>query len=252
MQPCLLSLPQEIRLSIYEYVFELSTSQQLQVLVSDDVIASSDAGHLVLHCTKQPKHHLSLRIFQCSKQIYREALPALYRHFDFVPVADRDVLSLFFGRMSAFARSSITKLQLRPRPQKIIRCTGPRATISKTFRSPSWMLACDILSVLFINLKEVLIHLHPMYAYELGQGEEMGWIIRPLTSLRGVKKTLASVGQGSENTMVIELVTVWDKLVKKADQEAEDYATAKYLLMEGTTSWSNPYWILKRNNVFKP
>ena len=63
------------------------------------------------------------------------------------------------------------------------------------------MSACDILSVLFINLGELLIHLHPMYGYELGKGEEMAWIIRPLTCLHGVKKTLASIGHGSDNTM---------------------------------------------------
>lgn len=251
VQLCFLSLPLEIRLSIYEYAFELSTSQQLQVLVSEDTIATSEAGYLVLHCTKQPKHHLSLTIFQCSKQTYREALPALYLHFAFFPIADRDVITSFFGRMSAFARSSITKLQLRPRPQKIIRRTGPSATSSKTFRGPSWMSACDILSVLFINLKELLIHLHPMYGYELGKGEELGWIIRPLTRLHGVKKTLASIGHGSEKTLKLELVTTWDELVEKADHEAEDYAMAKNKIMEDTTSWSNPYWILKRNNTFR-
>ena len=97
------------------------------------------------------------------------------------------------------------------------------------------MSACEILSVLFINLK-LLLHLHPMDSHELGKRENMGWIIGPLTRLHGVKKTLASIRHGSENTMTTKLVTSWDELAKKADHEVEDYAMAKNQLTEDTTS----------------
>ena len=82
-----------------------------------------------------------------------------------------------------------------------------------------------------------------MCGYELGQGEEMGRIIRALTRLHGGKKTLASTGHGLENTKTIELVTTWDELLKRADHKAEDYGVAKDQLVEDTTSWSNSYWI---------
>lgn len=113
------------------------------------------------------------------------------------------------------------------------------------------MSASEILSVLSIYLKELLVHLHPMYGYELGKGVEMDWTIRPLTRVHGIKKTLACICCGSENTMTIELVMTEDELVKKADHEAEDYAVAKNQLMEDTTSWSYPYWISKKNNPTK-
>ena len=245
----LLSLPLEIRIQIYDNVFEYLTSAQFEISIDVDKYASSNAGQLVPQCSRQPKCHLSLAILRCNKQIYREALPAWYNRCVFFPLADEVVIATFFGRMSDFARSNIRKIHLRPRPQKIIRRVGPQATISELLRAPSWTSTCDTISILFVALEEVYIHLHPMYGVDLGRGNGLDWIIRPLSRLRGTKKTLASIGSGSQNTKTAELVGIWNELVEKANTEAEEYTACKNRIMEGRVNWSNPYWMMKRSKL---
>lgn len=246
-----LLLPREIRIEIYEYIFEISKAQPLEVLINIDTLASLSAPQLVLNWSKQPDHHPDLTIFRCSRQIYSEALPVFYQHCLFFPPADHDAIAMFFGRMTTFACSSIRRIVLRPRPQKTLHRRGPNSTTAKVVRGPSWISACEILSRLFVGLEEVFIQLHPLYGYELAKGIEMGWIIRPLSRLYGVKKTLVFVGSRSENGVTTELVERWDDLMKKADREAEEYLASRKQVVEARGRWTSPHWVVKRSKVLE-
>ncbi len=246
-----LSLPFEIRLDIYEYVLGVFTSTQFEVSIDIDTYASSDTGQLILKCSKRPEFFSDLAILRSSKRIYREALPVLYGHCMFFPSADEHVIAMFFGKMSDLARSNIPRLYLRPRPQKIIRRAGPHATLSQVLRGPSWTTTCEKISVLFLALEELFIYLHPLYGYDLERGNEIDWIIRPLSRLWRTKKTLASVGNGSDNTMTYEMVELWDGLMEKADLEAEEYAACRNRIMENRENWANPYWVMKRSRLLE-
>ncbi|MCJ1242294.1 hypothetical protein MMC14_010302 [Varicellaria rhodocarpa] len=246
-----LTLPTEIRMEIYEYIFGVPTFAQLEISINLDRYTSSDTGRLTLQCSKRPEFHLELAIFRTSKHVYREALPALYNRCIFFPVADENVIEMFFGNMSDFTRLNISKLYLRPRPQKNIRRIGPRATNSQVLRGPLWTLVCEKISILFVALEELFIHLHPMYGHDLWRGDEIDWIIRPLSRLWRVEKILASVGNGSENTKTPEMVDKWKELTKKADHEAEEYAACRNRIMETRESWPNPYWVMKRSKTLK-
>ena len=239
-------------MEIYEYVLGISASIQFEISINADNYASSDTGRLILQYSKRPESRLDLAILRSNKQIYREALPALYNCCVFFPLADEHVITMFFGKMSDFARSNIPRLYLRPRPQKIIRRVGPHAAISRVLRGPSWTSACDKISVLFVALEELFIHLHPMYGHDLGRGDEIDWIIRPLSRLGGVKKTLASVGNGSENTKTPDMVEKWNGLMEKADREAEEYAACRNRIMKDRESWPKVYWVMKRSKLLEP
>ena len=241
-----LSLPGELRIDIYELILGVSTSQRLEVSINTDQYASSDTGRLVFQCSKQPDYRLDLAVFRVNKQIYRESLPILYKNCIFYPLADAPLLAVFFGPMSDFARSNILRLHLKPRPHKAVRLVGPRATLSEVMRGPSWSPACEKISVLFPDLEELLIHLHPIYGYGLGDGDQLDWIIRPLSRLQGIQKVLASVGNGSDDAKTPEMNRNWNNLVKKADSDAKEYMASRTRIMENKKGWPSPYWITKR------
>ena len=246
---CFLSLPAELRITIYECMLGITTATQFEISINADAYASADTGHLALRCSKRPESRLDLAIFRVSRQIYREALPALYTRCAFCPMADAQVITMFFGQMSDFARSNITRLHLRPRPQKMVRLLKSRASLSQVMYGPSWSPACEKILLLLVALEELFIHLHPMYGHDLGRGDEIDWIIRPLSRLRGVKKILAFVGSTNVDFKTPELVHRWNELVKRADCEAEEYMASRQRVMSHEEGWSNPYWIKKRNKL---
>lgn len=88
-----------------------------------------------------------------------------------------------------------------------------------------------------------------MYGIDLGRGNGMDWIIRPLFRLRGAKKTLASIGSGSQNTKTAELVGIGNELVEKAATEAAEYMACKNRILEGRVDWSSSYWMMKRSEL---
>ena len=240
------SLPTELRIEIYELVLGVSPTQRLEVSICTDQNASSDSGRSVLRCSKQPDFRRDLGFFRVSKQTYRESLPIPYNNCTFYPLADPTLLAAFFGPMSDFARSNIPRLHLKPRPQKVVRLVGPRATLSEVLRGPSWSPACEKIFVLFPDLEEVLIHLLPIYGYGLGDGDQLDWIIRPLCRLKGTKKLLASVGNGSDNVKTPEMDRKWNDLVEKAESDATEYMASRARIMEDPKGWPSPYWIIKR------
>ena len=244
-----LSLPFELRTAIYEYVLDVSSTERLEVHITSNQLASSDAGRLVLQYSRRPRFHPDLAIFRASRKTYNEVLPILYKHCLFYPLADENVISLFFGQMSEFALSNILKLHLKPRSDKIVRLVGPRGTISQLLRGPSWGPACDKVSKLLLALEELYVHLHSMYGYQLEKGDCIGWIIRPLSRLQRVQKTLISVGDRAADDPLLALVTKWNKLIQKADREAAEYVACRNRIMESDQGWPDAYWMLKRHKL---
>lgn len=245
---CFLSLPTEIRIEIYECVLGVVTATRFKITIDTDQYASSDTGRLILRCAKRPELHPDLAILRVNRQTYEEALPLLYGRCAFYPLADAAILASFFGHMSDFARSKIFMLHLRPRKQRIIRLAGPRATLSQVKRGPSWAPACEQISVLFTGLKELLIRLEPVHGHELERGDQLDWIIRPLSQLRGVKKTLVPVGSASGNRTP-DMVVTWNELVKKADGEIEEYSASRERIIQHKEGWPNSYWMAKRSRL---
>ena len=246
-----LCLPAELRVAIYEYTLEVATVTQLKVSIHADKYASADTGRLVLHYSKQPQFCPDLTVFRASRQIYTEALPVLYKRCVFCPMADVEIISKFFGQMSDFARSNIFKLHLTPRPQKIVRLASSRANLSQVVYGPSWGPVCEKVFLFFVALGELCIHLHPSYAHDLGRGDRIDWIIRPLSRLRGMKKTLASVGDTYEEFEALKLIHNWNELVKKADCELEEYMASRQRILSSQNGWSMPYWMTKRNKLLE-
>ena len=156
-----LHLPTELRQEIYNYVLGIPTLSKVEVFIDNDRYTSSYSDSFGLQCSKSPQIPPSLAIFRSNRQIYREALPLLYRCCNFFPLDD-DVLNKFFGRMPGFARSNILRLHLKPRPQKAVRRLGPPATLSQVMKGPSWIFTCETISHLFVALEEILIYLHPL------------------------------------------------------------------------------------------
>ena len=249
--PCsyFLCLPVEIRLTIHEYALGVSTLTQVEISVCADKYASADTGRLVLQCSKSQAFPVEPAILRTNRLIYREALPLLYNRCKFFPSADEHVIATFFGQMSNYARSRIATLHLRPRPQKIVRMVGPRAVLSQVAKGPSWAPTCANLSVQLISLEELFIHLHPMYGLALESRGDIDWIIRPLSRIRGVRKTLVSVGSGSQNIMTLGHVGNWNELMENAEDEAEEYAACGDRIMKDRGSWPDPYWIAKRHRL---
>ena len=77
----------------------------------------------------------------------------------------------------------------------------------------------------------------------------MDWIIRPLSRLQGVKKTLFSVGDRPEDAELPALVTQWNKLIQKADREAAEYVVCRKRIMESEQGWPGAYWVMKRHEL---
>lgn len=244
-----LYLPVEIRLEVYEFVLGLSSSTEVEVSINLDPLASSDAGRPILQHKKRPSFHPGLAVFRVCSQVYREALPILYQRCSFYPLADVHVIRLFFGQMSDFPRSNVSRLHLKPRSHKTIRFVGPQHTLSQLVQGPSWSLVCDQVYLLFPTLKELCIHLHTMYGHQLERGDSMSWLVRPLCRLNGVDKTLYSIGNETGNEKTALLAKIWNELIKRISLETAEYAACRNRIMQNQRVWPDSYWFMKRNHL---
>jgi hypothetical protein len=240
-----LFLPIELRCEMYKWLLHPGLAAILRIdnSVNQETLERKD---IVLDFIKESHTYIDLSILRVSKQIYSEALPTLYRNVIFHPVADEDVLAAFFGPMSEFTRSKIRKLRLKPRPQRIHQTLGSKTLHSQLQRAPSWAPVCTMISGLFPNLVEVEIELHSLYGYELELGEQLDWVIRPLSYLKLARKTLVRVSNRATDCKTSEMVTKWNKLVSEADREGTEYLSSIERMKEGRDNWTNAYWRIKR------
>ena len=241
----ILRLPIEIRIIIYENLFGVSSSDRVKVSIFSDQHASSDSGLAILGYSLLPAVAPDLRILRSNKYIYTEALPILYTYFYFFPKADQLVMKTWLTKMSAFARSNVQSIHLKPLPCKIIRTVGPEKSDSQVSTGPCWAPTCAELANRLPNLQELFIHLHTLHGLTLERHEDLDWVIRPLSRLHKIKKTLSSVGS-SDYVMTKDHVDRWGELVKKADMEAKEYALAKSRITQGGKKWPSCYWREKR------
>ena len=110
---------------------------------------------------------------------------------------------------------------------------------------------CEKIPELFIALEEIFIHLHPMYGHGIRRGDGLDWIIRPLSYIGRVKKTLAFVGNGLENNTTPEMVKSWNSLMEKADRENGELVVCRMRIMENCKSWPESHWVVKRNKLLE-
>lgn len=106
------NIPLEIRLQIYTHFLkpEPTSTTVVSVALKQDY---EQIYNPTLAYTKESWASVDLNVLRVNKWIYEEALPILYQRCSFNPTADENVLDMFFGRISSFARSNICRLLRR-------------------------------------------------------------------------------------------------------------------------------------------
>lgn len=169
-----LSLPNELRLEIYEHAFSASSYPILVAIHRDH-----HGKRVTLRYAKHPTISFPAALLRTNRQIYHEALPVMYRDVTFFPTPNTGLFSFFLDRLSKFAQGNIRRARISP--------SGHLASVSTDCSRLFWAVMCAQLACLPSLCEVELLHPSPNVLIDLWTGWHQKWILKPLCLIKAKK-----------------------------------------------------------------
>jgi hypothetical protein len=169
-----LSLPDELRLEIYEHAFSASS---YPILI--DIHRDYRCVRVTLRYAKHPTISFPTALLRTNRQIYHEALPVMYRDITFFPAPNTGLFSFFLDRLSKFAQGNIRRARISP--------SGHLASVSTDCSRFVWAVTCAQLARLPSLYEVELLYPSPNDLIDLLTDGYQKRILKPLCLIKAKK-----------------------------------------------------------------